>query len=56
MRCVSVRERGMRACEKGSGRKAAEMMWMMDESSTLMHRRKDGERALCVCVRDREMR
>ena len=27
------------ACEKGSGREAAEMKWMMDESSTLMHER-----------------
>ena len=43
---ASVRERERRervACEKGSGRKskggakAAEMTWIMDESSTLMH-------------------
>ena len=39
------------ACEKRSGRKAAEVTRMMDESSTPMHRRKkESVYTLCVCV------
>ena len=57
-RCGNVRgKETMRSVrEEFSRRESAEMTWMMDESSTLLHRRKE-KSVCCVCVRclrDRE--
>ena len=44
-------EKRREACEKRSGRKAAKVTRMMDESSTPMHRRKkESVRCVCACV------
>ena len=50
-RCRNVRgKEKMRSVREGfSRREAAEMTWMMDESSTLLHRRKE-KSVCCVCV------
>ena len=62
-RCRNVRgKEKIRSVREGfSRREAAEMTWMMDESSTLLHRRKE-KSVCCVCVtqcvrclRDREV-
>ena len=51
-RCGNVRgKETMRSVrEEFSRRESAEMTWMMDESSTLLHRRKE-ESVCCTCVR-----
>ena len=54
-RCGNVRgkEKMRSVREEFSRRESAEMTWMMDESSTLLHRRKE-KSVCCVCVRARQ--
>ena len=54
-RCGNVRgkEKMRNVREEFSRREAAEMTWMMDESATLLHRRKE-KSVCCVCVRARQ--